>query len=113
MKKNPNLLWFSALILGWLFDFLFWDQQMGVNFAVYAALCVLGGLILLWRTGQPPARSILWLIPPLLFFMTVPLIRAEPMSVALSVLFTVLLMGVGAISYLGGRWLRYSLADYV
>ncbi len=113
LNKNPNLLWFSALILGWLFDFLFWDQTIGVNFAIYTALCVLGGLLLLWRAGQPPARGVLWLIPPLLFFMSVPAIRTEPMTVSLSVLFTILLAGLGAISYLGGRWVRYSLADYV
>src|SRR5512135_577985 len=107
MKKNPNLLWFSALILGWLFDFLFWDQQLGLNFAIYSALCVLGGLILLWRAGQPPARGILWLIPPLLFFMSVPFVREEPMTVSLAVLFTIMLAGIGAISYLGGRWVHY------
>ena len=35
VNKNPNLLWFSALLLGWLFDFLFWGQQIGVNFAIF------------------------------------------------------------------------------
>ncbi len=113
MNKNPNLLWFSALILGWLFDFLFWDQSLGLNFAIYSALCVVGGLLLLWRSGQRPRRTVLWLIPPLLFFISVPFVRAEPMTVGLAVLFTILLAGLGAISYLGGRWLHYSLADYV
>jgi hypothetical protein len=113
MNKNPNLLWFSALILGWLFDLLFWDQQLGANFDVYMVLLVLGGILLLWRAGQPPARGILWLIPPLLFFLGVPLVREEPMTVSLSVLFAILLAGIGAVSYLGGRWVRYSLADYV
>jgi hypothetical protein len=42
----------------------------------------------------------------------VPFMRAEPMTVFLGVLFTILLAGLGAISYLGGRWPRYSLADY-
>ncbi len=113
MNKNPNLLWISALILGWFFDFLFWDQQIGVNFAIFISLCVLGGILLLWRTGQPPARGVLWLIPPLLFFISVPFVRTEPMTVSLSVLFAILLAGLAAISYTGGRWLRYSLADYV
>src|SRR5512146_1338013 len=104
MNKNPNLLWFSALILGWLFDFLFWDQTIGVNFAIFAALCVLGGLLLLWQAGQRPSRGVLWRIPPLLFYMSVPFLRTEPMTVALAVAFTILLMGLGAISYSGGRW---------
>ncbi len=113
MNKNPNLLWFSALILGWLFDFLFWGQSIGVNFAIFMALCVLGGVLLLWRAGQPPSRRVLWLIPPLLFFISVPFVRDEPMTVFLSVLFALLLAALGVISYLGGRWFRYSLADFV
>src|SRR5512135_959140 len=113
MKNNPNVLWISALILGWLFDFLFWGQSLGVNFTIYAALCVIGGLFLLRLSRQPTARGILWLIPPLLFFMAVPFVRTEPMTVFLSVLFTILLAGVASISYLGGRWFHYSLADYV
>ncbi len=32
MKKNPNLLWITAIVLGWLFDLLFWKQSFGINF---------------------------------------------------------------------------------
>ncbi len=113
MKKNPNVLWISALILGWLFDFLFWRQALGINFTIYAAICILGGfLLLVLFARQRPARGAIWLVPPLLFFMAVPFVRAEPMTVFLSVLFTVMLAGLIAISYLGGRWFQYSLADY-
>ncbi len=112
MTKNPTLLWLSAIILGWLFDLLFWGQSIGANFAIYTTLCVLGGLLLLWNSGQRPAWSVFWLIPALLLFMAVPLVRAEPMTVFLGVLFTILLAGLAAISYVSGRWFRYSLADY-
>ncbi len=30
MKKTPNLLWAAAIVLGWLFDFLFWKQSFGI-----------------------------------------------------------------------------------
>lgn len=113
MKKNPNLLWISALILGWLFDFLFWGQSLGVNFTIYAAICILGGFgLLILSARQRPARGTLGLVPPLLFFMVVPFVRAEPMTVFLSVLFTVMLAGLIAISYLGGRWFQFGLVDY-
>ncbi len=113
MKKNPNLLWITAFLLGWLFDLLFWKQSIGINFLIYSLLCIAGGLLILWLAELRPAKSLLWLVPPLLFFMAIPFIRTEPMTVFLSVLFTVILGGLLAVSFLGGRWYRYSLSDYV
>ena len=63
MKKNPNLLWIVAILLGGLFDFLFWQQSFGVNFAIFTVCCLLGGFLLLWVSGLRPARGTLWLIP--------------------------------------------------
>ena len=112
MKKNPSILWVTALVLGWLFDFLFWKQSFGINFAIYSILCLAGGIFILWTVKQYPARGTLWLIPPFLFFITVTFTRTEPMTVFLGMLFTVFLMGIFVISFLGGRWYKYSLADY-
>lgn len=112
MKKNPNVLWITALILGWLFDFLFWKQSIGINFAIYVILCLVSGLFILSWAKQYPARGTLWLIAPFLFFVTVTFIRTEPMTVFLGIFFSLFLLGIFAISFLGGRWLNYSLADY-
>ncbi len=113
MQKNPNVLWYSVLLLGWLFDLLFWGQSIGINLAIYAAFCVAGGIFILRSAGQRPARATLLLLAPLLFFMAVPAFRAEPMTIFLGVCLTVFILGVIAISYLGGRWPQFSLADYV
>ena len=40
-------------------------------------------------------------------------IRLEPMTVFLSVAMALFLMGVFALTYLGGEWIRYSLLDYI
>jgi hypothetical protein len=113
MKKNPNLLWIMAILLGWLFDFLFWQQSFGVNFAIFTVCCLLGGFLLLRVNDQRPARGTLWLIPLILFFAAITFIRAEPLTVFLGVLIPFLLMVVLANTFLGGRWFAYSLADYV
>ena len=113
MKKNPNLLWIVAIVLGWLFDFLFWKKPAGINFAIFTVLCLLGGFFLLWRDEKPASRGALWLIPLILFFDAVTFIRAEPLTVFLAALFTLFLMAVLAMTYLGGRWCMYSLPDYV
>jgi hypothetical protein len=110
--KRPNVLWIVALALGWLFDFLFWKHAPGVNFAIYVVLCLTGGfLVLIWNGIQPSWKSLLLLVP-ILFFAAMTFIRQEPMSLFLAYAFPLTLLGILAATYLGGRWLQYSLADY-
>ena len=113
MKKNPNFLWGGALILGWLFDFLFWKQSPGLNFAIYSVFCVAIGFVVLLTNQQHPSKGALWLLPLILFFASTAVLRAEPLTLFLGTLFTLFLMSVLAITFLGGRWFWYSLADYV
>lgn len=111
--KRPNVLWIVALFLGWVFDFLFWKHQPGISFAIYVVLCLAGGfLALLWNGIKPSWKSLLLLVP-ILFFAAMTAVRREPMSVFLATAFPLTLLGILAATYLGGRWLRYSLADYV
>ncbi|HVN15743.1 MAG TPA: DUF4173 domain-containing protein [Anaerolineales bacterium] len=113
MKKNPNLLWITVLVLGWLFDFLFWKQSIGVNFAIFALLCLVGGFFILWMDKQRPARGTLWLVPFIVFFAAITFIRAEPMTAFLGFVFTLFLMGILAVTFLGGRWMQYGVVDYI
>src|ERR1700690_572529 len=106
MKKNPNLLWIVVIVLGWFFDFLFWKQSFGINFAVFTILCLIGGFLILWTDQKGPARAALWLIPLVLIFAAVTFIRAEPMTVFLGALFTLFLMGVLGVTFLGGPWIE-------
>ncbi len=111
--KRPNILWIIALALGWLFDFLFWKHAPGINFAIYVVLCLAGGFLALTWNGIKPSWKSLLLLIPILFFSAMTFIRQEPMSMFLSYVFPLTLLGVLAATYLGGRWLQYSLADYV
>ena len=114
MKSNPNRLWIVAVVLGWLFDFLFWKHAPGINFAIFVVLCLAGGLYLLLGVEKTrPARDSLWLLIPILFFATVTFVRAEPMTSFLAHFLTLFLLGVFVITWLGGRWVWYGLWDYV
>ncbi|RJP49327.1 MAG: DUF4173 domain-containing protein [Anaerolineaceae bacterium] len=114
MKANSNRLWLVAIALGWLFDFLFWEHEPGVNFAIYVIFCLAGGLYLLLGVEKTrPARDALWLLIPILFFATVTFIRAELMTTFLAHILTLFLLAVFAITFLGGRWVWYGLWDYV
>src|SRR5512134_3556674 len=113
MKVNPNRFWFIVILLGWAFDFLFWEKPLGINFAIYISLCILTGIFLLQWDGLRLSRGAGLLLLPIAFLATMTFLRLEPMTVFLSVSMTVFLMGVFALTYLSGQWARYALLDYI
>jgi len=113
MKTNPNKLWIFVFALGWLFDFLFWKQKPGVNFAIFAMACLVAAFYLLLSDGLRPNRTSLILLPLFGFFAAVTFIRAEPMTTFLAITFTLLVMTMLAFTYLGGRWYLYTVVDYL
>lgn len=113
MKSHPTRFWWTVIALGWAFDFLFWKKAPGINFAIYALLCIGTGYLLLRSDGKRPARSTLLLLPLIAVLAAVTFVRQEPMTVFLSVVSTLFLMSVLAISFRGGRWSAYSLLDYL
>lgn len=113
MTKHPARLWLVALLLGWAFNFLFWKKPVGVNFAIFLGVCLLGGLALLISTGFKPARKSLLLALPAIFFSLVSFTRQEPLTHWLALAGALLALGLLATSYLGGRWAQYSLLDYI
>ncbi|MGC8875346.1 MAG: DUF4153 domain-containing protein, partial [Chloroflexia bacterium] len=112
MELRPSRLWPVVLVLGWLLDFLFWKKAPGINFALYAALCLTAGVILLRVEGIHPARRSLWLLLPTAFFAVLTFLRAEPLTLVLAYLLTLFLLGLFVVTFHGGRWLEYGLLDY-
>jgi len=51
MKNNPNRFWITVILLGWVFDFLFWKKPLGINFAIFVTLCLATGILLLRADG--------------------------------------------------------------
>lgn len=112
MKRHPAWLLLAALILGWLLDFLFWGQAPGINFALYALLCTAGGFWLLRLDGKALAAEALPLIPLIVFFAAMTSVRLEPLTLAIAVIFTLLLMTLLAVHALDGAWLGRTLLDH-
>jgi len=111
--KRSNVLWITALVLGWFFDFLFWKHAPGINFALFVLLCMGGGFLVLGMQGLKPAWKATLLAVPILFFAILTFTRREPLTVSLAVILSLSLLGLLATTALGGRWLLYSLPDYV
>jgi len=112
MKTNPNRFWIIVILLGWAFDFLFWKKPLGINFAIFVTLCLLTGILLFRADGLHLSRQSGWLLLPIAFFAAMTFIRLEPMTVFLSISMALFLMGVFALTYLSGEWIRYALLDY-
>jgi hypothetical protein len=102
-----------VLFLGWSFDFLFWRRPLGINFVIFASVCLIGGFYILISSGLHPAARGLFLLVPLVFFGLSSFVRNEPLTSFLTHTLMVFSMGLLAITYLGGRWWRYGLLDYV
>src|SRR5512138_3104118 len=113
MKANPSRFWVIVLLLGWVFDFLFWKKPLGINFAIFVLLCLLTGILLLRADGLRLARGSGLLLLPVAFLAAMTFVRLEPMTVFLSISMTLFLMGIFAATYLSGDWLRYGLLDYL
>lgn len=113
MKSNPTRFWFVVIALGWAFDFLFWEKPAGINFFLFVLLCLGSGMFLLKadRLRLSPRAGLLLI--PIAFLAAVAFFRLEPMTVFLAVITTVFLMGVFALTYIGGNWIRYGMIHYL
>ena len=113
MKTSPNRFWILVILLGWSFDFLFWQKSLGINFAIFAALCLVTGILLLQLDGLRLSQRAGLLLIPIAFLTGMTFIRLEPVTVFLSISMVLFLMGVFALTYRNGEWIRYSLLDYI
>ena len=112
LPKRPLELTAAALLLGVAVDVLFDGHPPGISFPIWAALSA--GALLLgahWE-GVRPDRSRLLILPLILFFSAILAVRQEPMTVALSLLSTLLLFGLWVRTLRHGRLLRFGWADF-
>ena len=112
-RSLASYLLLVSIILGWLFDFLFWNKAWGISFPIFIALCLGAGFWMARRGGVRIGRQSLWLLLPIAFFALATVFRREPLSAFLSHSLTLLLMGILAVSFISGRWLNYGVADYL
>ncbi len=112
MKTNPNRFWLIVILLGWVFDFLFWKKPGGVNFFLYVILVLATGITLLQTDGLRLSRRGGLLLLPILFLAFMTFVRLEGMTVFLSAAMSIFLIGVFALTYTGGNWMHYGMMDY-
>ena len=113
MVKNKSALWYTALIIGWSFDLLYWGKPLGISFFIQVVL-LLAGLVILSRLEEkPPVTKSLPLIGLILIFGSLGFLREEPFTRTLNHLMTIGFLGLFLLSFRGGHWFAYSLSDYI
>jgi len=109
MKKHLIL---TSVFLGIVFDILFWKKTPGISFAIFIALCLVAGYLLLRSQNLHPARRSFVLFLPIFFFSVMTFIRLDPFTLFLNYALTLFSAAVLAMTYLSGLWTLYSLSDY-
>jgi hypothetical protein len=111
--KYPNRIFWTAILVAWCFDFLFWEKSSGISFIIFVGLTIGAGLYLAWVEKSRLSRGAKWLLVPIFVFSMGTFLRREPFTSFVNYLLTLFLMGIFAHTFRGGRWLNYSLSDYI
>ena len=112
VPKRPLQLAAAALVLGVAVDVLFDGHLPGISFPIWAALST-GALLISARwEGVRADRSALILVPAILFFSAMIAFRLEPMTLALSLLSTLLIFGLWVRTLRDGRLPRFGWVDF-
>ncbi len=112
IQHKSRLIW-SAILIGWTFDLLFWKKAPGISFFILVITTLAGGLILSLGEGIRPSKKTWILIVPVLFFSGMTVFREEGFTTFVNYLLTTVSMALIAVTYTGGKWLNYSISDYV
>ena len=109
---KPNLFIYLSIGTAWFFDYLFWDESMGVSFLVYVLLILGVGLYLSNVQEVKPAKASLWLLLPILLFTSMSVVFVTPFVTFLNRVFSFVLLMVFVHTYQGGGWWKYGLKEY-
>jgi hypothetical protein len=102
-----------SMILGVIFNILFWEKIPGISFPIFVGLCLLGGYGLISASGGKPAKINFLLVSGILAFACMTIIRREPFTSFLNYSFTLFAMTLLAGTYLSGEWVRFNLVEHV
>lgn len=101
----------TSLGLAFVFNFLFFDKQLGISVVLITAVLI-GAIYLLGLRQQMPLRKAWWLIPLILFFASMPAVRANEFLTFLNVCATFGLLMVLAHELTGTPTFLMRIHDY-
>ncbi len=110
MKKFLLLV---SIVIGLIFDLLFWNKNPGISFPLFILLGLAAGFFLLRLEGSSPKKVNYFLLIPIFFFSLLTILRREPLTAFLGFVFTFFSVTLLAVSWCNGLWPSFGMADYI
>jgi hypothetical protein len=111
--KYKHLYWIFTLGVALIFDQIFWEKPLGINFFIIILLALLAGLVPTWLEKICiPWTSYLLLIPSL-FFAAMTFLRTEPLTNLINGALTLTAMILFVITLRHGRWYAFRIQDHL
>ncbi|MDX9739504.1 MAG: DUF4173 domain-containing protein [Candidatus Dojkabacteria bacterium] len=102
-----------SLILGILFDYLFYSKLPGVNFLIFIILIISGLFVISYVLKKQIDKKVIWLLIPLLFFSTMIFIRTSSFLIFLNIVICLLLLLLIAKTLYGKKIEKFLIRDYI
>ncbi len=110
--KSKNLL-LASLIVGILWDILFWQKAPGISIPIFIMTCLIGGFLLLRSENHHPNHKTYGLMGLLLLFSVWACIRKDPLTIFLNVMLVFFFLLILSATYKSGSWSSFSILEYV
>lgn len=112
VKNATRILW-TSVIMGLVFDLLFWNKPLGVSYFIFVLVVTIAGFTLAWMENIKPSVYS-WLIAIMgLGFSAMTFLRQEPFTNFINALLSLICLAFLALTFSSGLWIRYSVADVV
>ena len=113
MRVIVRLISGISLILGILFDYLFYGKLLGINFPIFIILILSGLFLISYLLKRQIDKQVILLSIPLLFFATMVFIRTSVFLTFLNVVICLLLLLLIAKTVYGKKIEEFLLKDYI
>jgi hypothetical protein len=101
-----------ALVLGLAAEILFFDHQIGISFPLWATLSLAGLIASAYIEDVRPSRGEVALALPILLLSWMTIFRAEPFTVFLGVVGTLILFAIWIRTFRAGALARFGWLDF-
>ena len=113
MPSKPQRFWLAAFLAAWSVDLLFWQKSVGISLLIFVAVVLVGAFALSKTEGVRPANLSYVLAGLLILMIGVTLLRSEGFSRFINAFTALAGLGLLAMTFRTGSWVRFRLFDYI